>query len=304
MTSARLWWVGARPRTLPAALAPVIVGAGSAAKTSTADYRTQDLVIVALCALVALALQVGVNYANDYSDGVRGTDSKRVGPIRLVGSGLVPAHEVRRAAFICFGAAAVAGLTLVVMTAQWWWLLVGAAAIAAAWYYTGGKRPYGYAGLGEVFVFVFFGLVAVCGTASFLTGRISLLSVVVAVPVGLLACAILLANNLRDVHTDPGSGKNTLATRIGERRSRTLFVVLVWMPFVIAAGVALAGFINPYWPRLAALALVAIPLAASPARAVRNGADGEELISVLTDTARLEIIYSILLAVGITLSAE
>jgi 1,4-dihydroxy-2-naphthoate octaprenyltransferase len=282
----------------------VIVGAGAAAKTSTADYRPRDLVIVALCVLVALALQIGVNYANDYSDGVRGTDSKRVGPIRLVGSGLVPAHQVRRAAFACFAVAAAAGLALVLITSQWWWLLAGAAAIAAAWFYTGGKRPYGYAGLGEVFVFVFFGLVAVCGTASFLTGRVSLLSVVVAVPVGLLACAILLANNLRDVHTDPASGKNTLATRIGERRSRTLFVVLMWAPFLVAAGISLVGLVNPYWPRLAALALVAIPLAASPARAVRNGADGAELIPVLSDTARLELIYCILLAIGLTLSAE
>ncbi|MDQ1245752.1 MAG: 1,4-dihydroxy-2-naphthoate octaprenyltransferase [Actinomycetota bacterium] len=302
MTSARLWWQGARPRTLPASLAPVAVGAGSAAFTNNDGYHPLDLLITALCAVVALALQVGVNYANDYSDGIRGTDSERLGPIRLVGQGLAPPTHVRGAAFAAFGVAALAGLTLVVITGLWWLLAVGAAAIAAAWFYTGGPRPYGYAGLGEVFVFVFFGLVAVAGTAACLTGGVTLLSLVLAVPVGLLAVALLVANNLRDVHTDRAAGKNTLAARLGEARTRTLFVALIWLPFVIVALVSVAGLLSDAWPALGVLALVAVPLAAAPARQVRGGASGTDLIVVLGETARLELVFSILLAIGVSLS--
>lgn len=297
----RVWWLGARPRTLPAALAPVAVGAGVAVPTSPHDYRTVDLVIFALCVVVALALQVGVNYANDYSDGIRGTDSTRVGPVRLVGQGLAPPLAVRRAAFTCFGVAAVAGLVVVLISGVWWLLFVGALAVVAAWFYTGGPRPYGYAGLGEVMVFVFFGLVAVVGTAAALTGRVTALAIVAAVPVGLLACALLLVNNLRDVHHDQAAGKRTLATRIGQRRTRTLYVYLVWLPFAIVLVMGVAGLIFNDWPSLAALPLVTVPMAASPARAVQNGAEGAELIDVLGATARLELVFSLLLAVGLAL---
>lgn len=304
MTAATLWWQGARPRTLPASVAPVAVGAGSAAFTSTDAYAAIDLVIAVLCVVVALALQVGVNYANDYSDGIRGTDAKRIGPVRLVGQGLAPSHQVKRAAFVAFGVAAVAGLALVLITGLWWLLAVGAAAIAAAWFYTGGPRPYGYAGLGEVFVFVFFGLVAVVGTAASFTGSISVLSVVLAVPVGLLAVAILVANNLRDVHTDRIAGKRTLAARLGDARTRNLFIALVWIPFAIVLMVAILGlFDSDSWPSLSALALITVPLAAGAARQVRRGATGADLVVVLGETARLELIFSLLLAVGTALAA-
>lgn len=304
MTSARQWWHGARPRTLPASLAPVAVGAGAAAFTSSAGYHWRDLLILLLCAVVALALQVGVNYANDYSDGIRGTDAERVGPVRLVASGLATPAQVKRAAFTAFGVAALAGLALVLITGLWWLLLVGAAAIASAWFYTGGPKPYGYAGLGEVFVFIFFGLVAVVGTATCLTGAVSLLSFVLAVPVGLLAVALLVANNLRDVRTDRLAGKHTLAARLGEDRTRILFITLLWLPFLIVMVVAGVGLLLPdSWPSLAALALITVPLAASPARQVRRGARGPDLVVVLGETARLELVFSILLAIGTALAA-
>ena len=203
------WLAGARPRTLPAALSPVIAASGLAFFAGGFS-----LPIAALALLVSVALQVGVNYANDYSDGVRGTDAVRVGPLRLVGSGLAEPAAVKRAAFISFGVAAIAGLIVVIMTGHWWLLAVGAACVLAAWYYTGGKRPYGYLGLGELFVFVFFGLVAVCGTVYVQTGQLSLATLLTAVGIGSLACAILVANNLRDIHGDTTAGKHTLATRL------------------------------------------------------------------------------------------
>ena len=303
MTQVQLWWHGARPKTLPAAVSPVIVGTGAAAVTSTEPWGWQQYLMIGLCALVALALQIGVNYANDYSDGVRGTDSERVGPVRLVGQGLVPAHRVRRAAFITFGVAAVAGLVLVILSGQWWLLLVGAAAIAAAWYYTGGSRPYGYAGWGEVSVFVFFGLVAVMGTAAVLSGGVSLLSFVVAVPIGLLASALLVVNNLRDIPTDEASGKRTLATRLGDHHTRTLYVGMVWLPFVIVVLLAASAAVLPNVPAWSLLALAATPWAAVPARAVRNGAQGPALVKVLGETARLELAFSVLLGLGLVISA-
>ena len=212
---------GARPRTLPAAVAPVLAGTGVAAYDGDAVWWKALLALV-----VSLALQVGVNYANDYSDGIRGTDAERVGPLRLVGSGLATPASVKAAALAAFGVAAVAGLVLAATTA-WWLVVVGAVSVAAAWFYTGGSKPYGYLGLGEVMVFVFFGLVAVLGTQYVQAEEITPAGAYAACGIGLLACAILVANNLRDIPTDRVAGKMTLAVRLGDPRTRALYVFLV-----------------------------------------------------------------------------
>ena len=280
---------GARPRTLPAAVAPVAVGTGAAVGLGDGSAPRALLALV-----VSLALQVGVNYANDYSDGVRGTDADRVGPLRLVGSGAATPSAVRRAAAASFAVAALSGLALVALAGAWWLLAVGAAAIAAAWFYTGGRRPYGYSGLGEVFVFVFFGLVAVLGTTYTQAGRVSLASLAGACGVGFLACAILVANNLRDVPTDAVAGKRTLAVRLGNRRTRMLYAAMLALAFVM---VLLASRGTP-WPLLA---LLALPLAARPFGAVRSGATGPALVPVLRDTGRLELAYGLALGLGLAL---
>jgi len=288
MATTAQWISGARPRTLPAAVAPVLVGTGAALGLGA---RHPGRALTALA--VSLALQVGVNYANDYSDGVRGTDDDRVGPFRLTGSGAARPEAVRRAAFACFAVAALAGLGLVAASGTWWLLAVGAAAILAAWYYTGGRRPYGYLGLGEVFVFVFFGLVAVLGTTYTQALRIDLPAVAGAVGVGLLACGILVANNLRDVPTDAAAGKLTLAVRLGVGGTRRLYVALVVGAFL---AVALTAVRQP--PAL--LALAAAVLAVPPVRTVTGGATGRELLPVLRDTGRLELVYALLLGAGLT----
>jgi 1,4-dihydroxy-2-naphthoate polyprenyltransferase len=284
------WLEGARPRTLPAALAPVIAGTGVANAFDAVVWSR-----AALCLVVALALQVAVNYANDYSDGIRGTDAERVGPLRLVGSGAAQPAAVRRAAFLAFGVGALAGLVLAVQT-SWWLVLVGAVAILAAWGYTGGPRPYGYAGLGEVFVFVFFGLVAVCGTAYVQVGWITLLSVVAAVPIGMLACAILVANNLRDLPRDAEAGKRTLAVLLGDKDTRALYSCLILLPFVVP--VALYG---QGWP-WGLVVLVAFPIALYQYRHVRAGASGPALVPVLKATGLLELAFAVLLAVALAFS--
>ena len=289
MASTAQWVEGARPRTLPAAIAPVAVGTGAALGVGSGVGWKAVLALV-----VSLALQVGVNYANDYSDGIRGTDAVRVGPFRLVGSGAARPETVRRAAFAAFGVAALAGLALAV-TSSWWLVAVGAGAIAAAWFYTGGPRPYGYAGLGELFVFVFFGLVAVCGTTYVQVGRITGESLLVAVPVGFLACAILVANNLRDIPTDAATGKHTLAVRIGDSATRRLYAVLVLTSF--AAPLVLAA--GRHWWCL--LAVAALPLAIPPVRIVTSGAAGRDLIAVLRDTGRLQLAYAVLLGIGLAI---
>ena len=258
-------------------------GRGCRLPEHSRDYRATDLLIAGLCLVVALALQVGVNYANDYSDGVRGTDEARVGPVRLVGSSLV--------ARISFGGQLSCASRLLVppvwplvaISGLWWLLPIGLAAVAAAWFYTGGPRPYGYAGLGELFVFVFFGLVAVAGTAAVLIGSLTLLGVVAGVPVGMLACALLVVNNLRDIDTDLPAGKRTLATRIGDQRTRVLYLSLIWLPFVIALVLTIAGLVSDTWPEFAALPIIIVPLAAAPARAVRNHATGPALVTVPGD---------------------
>ncbi len=258
-----------------------------------------------LALLVAVALQVGVNYANDYSDGIRGTDAQRVGPVRLVGQGLAQPAHVKRAALLSFVVAGVAGLVLVALSGLWWLLLVGVAAIAAAWTYTGGPRPYGYAGLGEVFVFVFFGLVAVAGTAAVQVGFASALAWTCGVGIGALSCAILVVNNLRDIPGDTVAGKRTLAVRIGDGPTRTLYVALVGLALALAAVTGGLGVLDPdRWPVAAILGLGALPVAVQPVRAVRGAASGPALVPVLVATGRVLLVYGVLLAAGIALSAS
>jgi 1,4-dihydroxy-2-naphthoate polyprenyltransferase len=281
------WLAGARPRTLPAALAPVLAGTGVAAYVGGEVWWK-----AALALLVSVALQVGVNYANDYSDGVRGTDEDRVGPMRLVGSGAAAPGAVKAAAFVAFGVAAAAGLGLAVTTA-WWLVAVGAACIVAAWFYTGGTRPYGYAGLGEVMVFVFFGLVAVVGTTYVQTETFELATLCAAVGVGVLACAILVANNLRDIPTDREAGKRTLAVRLGDGATRQVYAGLVLV--AIAAGVAVAA-LTTWW---AVLALAYAGYAAPATRAVLEGARGPDLIPVLQQTGVAELVFGAGLFVGL-----
>jgi 1,4-dihydroxy-2-naphthoate octaprenyltransferase len=288
MATPAQWASAARPRTLPAAVSPVVAGTGAAVALGATEPARAGLALV-----VSLVLQVGVNYANDYSDGVRGTDDQRVGPFRLTGSGAARPGEVKAAAFACFGAAAAVGLILVALAGAWWLIAVGAACIVAAWYYTGGERPYGYLGLGEVFVFTFFGLVAVLGTTYTQAGRVSWAALAVAVGTGVLACAILVANNLRDVPTDALAGKRTLAVRLGDARTRRLYAGLLGVAGLCAV---LAGLQRQGAP----LALVSTLAAVRPLRAVLTGASGRELLPVLADTGRLELIYAVLFAVGLT----
>ncbi len=230
MSEVKLWIKGARLRTLPLALAPVLVGAGTA---ELAGKFNLGLVLLALA--VALLLQIGVNYSNDYSDGIRGTDDNRVGPARLTGGGFVEPKRVRNAAFLSFALAGVFGLVITVLTAQWWFVIVGAVCILAAWFYTGGKKPYGYAGLGEVIVFIFFGFVATVGTDYIQTLEVNILSILGGAAIGSFATAVLLINNIRDIETDRLSGKKTLSTRIGKNISLGLFFVLTWAPFSLIA---------------------------------------------------------------------
>jgi 1,4-dihydroxy-2-naphthoate octaprenyltransferase len=270
----------------------VLAGTGVAAYVGGFDPATALLAL-----LVSLALQIGVNYANDYSDGIRGTDHARVGPLRLVGSGLARPQAVRTAALLSFGVAALAGLVIVILTAHWWLLAVGAACVLAAWYYTGGKHPYGYLGLGEIFVFIFFGLVATCGTTYVQTGRVPLATVVTSVGVGSLTCAILVANNLRDIVGDRAVGKRTLATRIGDRATRRLYAGLVAVAVVTV--VAVAAITTPW----ALLGLAGFVLLVNPVRAVLTGAVGPALIAVLKATGTAELLIAAALTVGLVLGS-
>jgi 1,4-dihydroxy-2-naphthoate octaprenyltransferase len=289
MSRWRAFLLGARPRTLPAAVVPVALGAGAAVGEGDVTWWR---VIAAL--VVSLALQVGVNYANDYSDGVRGTDDRRVGPVRLVASGLASPAAVRLAAFTALGVAAAVGLVLAATT-SWWLLAVGAAAIVAAWCYTGGPRPYGYAGFGELFVFVFFGLVATIGTTYVAVETITGPSVVMGAAAGCLSCGLLVVNNLRDIPSDRVAGKRTLAVRLGDDATRRIYEALVVMAFILAAVTAL-------WRPWVLLAGVAAPLAVEPVRLVRRGARGPELIPVLGATGRLQLVYGAAATLGLVLS--
>jgi 1,4-dihydroxy-2-naphthoate octaprenyltransferase len=284
------WVEGARPRTLPNAIAPVLAGCGAAAAMSTShwglsQWAPSQWARALLALVVALALVIGVNYANDYSDGIRGTDAARVGPMRLVGSGAADPGAVRTAALMSFAVAGVAGLALVALVGQWWLLVLGAACIAGAWYYTGGARPYGYAGLGEFAVFVFFGLVAVLGTQYVVSGRITGIGGLAALAVGAMSAAVLVANNLRDIPTDSAAAKRTLAVRLGDSRARTLYTALVVVPFAVTLGLAITR-----WITLAGL--LALVYAAPALRRVRGGANGSHLIPVLRDTALAMLVWA------------
>lgn len=279
------WILGARPRTLPAAIAPVAV--------ATALAGSEAAVLPALLALfVALALQIGVNYANDYSDGIRGTDNDRVGPIRLTASGIATPQSVKRAAFISFGLSAVAGLALAAMT-SWWLIAVGAAAILAAWGYTGGKNPYGYIGLGELFVFIFFGLVATVGTYFVQVEEITLDSILISIPMGTFSCALLAINNIRDRALDAPAGKKTLAVRLGDRKARYFFAALISLGYI-----ATLLLLEPW----ALLTLVTAPIALSLVRGVLGDAQGGALIPYLAKTGKLQLQFSILLSLALVLS--
>ena len=282
------WVAGARPRTLPAAVVPVLVGTGVASSTGGVIWWR-----AAAALLVALALQVGTNYANDYSDGIRGTDDRRVGPVRLVASGLAAPSAVRAAAFAAFALAGVAGVALTAAIGPQL-LVVGAACVAAGWFYTAGRRPYGYLGLGEVFVFVFFGLVATAGTAYVQTGRLTALALLASVPVGLLSTALLVVNNLRDIPGDALAGKRTLAVRLGDAGTRRLYVTLVLL--ALAAVVPISA-----WRPAALLGLVAAPLCGDPIRRIRQGERGRDLIPVLAQTSRVLLTCGAGLAIGLSL---
>ncbi|TCK20211.1 1,4-dihydroxy-2-naphthoate polyprenyltransferase [Pseudonocardia endophytica] len=292
MATVAEWVEGARPRTLPTAVSPVVVGTGAAIGAGAVAPGPALLAL-----LVAVALVIGVNFANDYSDGIRGTDDARVGPQRLVGSRAATPATVRLAAFACFALAAVAGLVLVAVSGQWWMIAVGAVAILAAWFYTGGKRPYGYAGLGEVAVFVFFGPVAVLGTTLTQVGSVGTGALLGAAGAGLLACAVLVANNLRDIPGDRVVGKRTLAVMLGDRGTRVLWVVLAGLPFVL--GLA-AAFTNP----VLLVTLLALPLLVRPLRVVLGGADGMALIPVLRDTSFLLLAWSVAAGIGLAVGGS
>jgi len=286
MATSKQWFVATRPRTLPAAVAPVLVGAVIAQTNDAFDPG-----LTTLAAVVALALQIGVNYANDYSDGIRGTDSVRLGPTRLVGQQLASAANVRAAAFAAFATAALAGFVIVLVTGFWWLLAVGALAIVSAWFYTGGDNPYGYMGLGELFVFIWFGLVAVNGTVFIQTGDASdIRGWILGAGSGALSCALLVANNLRDVPTDAVVGKRTLAVRLGDRGTRLFFTGLLFAGMASPAALLLVGESPTF-----AYALCVLPflVAHKPGRAVLNGATGTALLPVLAGTGQVLLAWSL-----------
>ncbi|SDO95668.1 1,4-dihydroxy-2-naphthoate prenyltransferase [Nakamurella panacisegetis] len=288
MATATQWLSASRPRTLPAAVAPVLVGCGAGFAVGHFIWWKGLLALI-----VSLALQIGVNFANDYSDGIRGTDAIRVGPMRLVGSGAARPQLVKYAAFACFGVAGIAGVVLAATT-TWWLVPFGVAAVAAAWFYTGGPKPYGYAGFGEIFVFVFFGLLAVMGTMYVNSRHITPTTVAAAVGVGLLACALLMVNNLRDVATDAVSGKRTLAVLLGDRLARHVLALTIGGAYL---AVLVIGVRHPW----ALLGLLSAPLAVAPLKQVLGGDKGPALIRSLGAIGRLEFVYAVLVTAGLVL---
>lgn len=290
-SSTKLWIQGARPKTLPAAIAPVVVGA-ACAQLSVESQNNWSNAFLAL--IVSLALQVAVNFANDYSDGIRGTDKNRVGPLRLVGSGAKSPVAVKRATFVAFGIAAVFGLALAATT-SWWVLLVGVLCFFAGWFYTGGKNPYGYLGLGEVFVFVFFGVVATMGTTFVINQTLTTESFLSSVVVGCLACALMAVNNLRDIAGDTLANKRTLAVRLGDKGARKFYVAL----FVVA-GITVCLVAVSHTNAL--LGLIGLLAAIKPIKRVVRGATGTELIEVLAMTGRVQMIVALSLSIGLLVS--
>ncbi|WP_278261517.1 1,4-dihydroxy-2-naphthoate polyprenyltransferase [Nocardia sp. AG03] len=288
MATAAEWIEGARPRTLPNAIAPVLAGTGAAASIDGAVWWKAILALV-----VSLALIVGVNYANDYSDGIRGTDDVRVGPLRLVGSKLASPTAVRTAAVLSLALGAVAGLVLAVTTA-WWLVLIGALCLAGAWFYTGGSKPYGYSGFGEIAVFVFFGLIAVLGTQYVQALRVDWVGLLLAIGVGAFSSAVLVANNLRDIPTDTESGKVTLAVKLGDAHTRTLHLALLAVPFVLSLALVAR---TPF----ALVGLLAAPLAVRANAPVRTGKNGLELIPALRDSGLALLAWSALSALAVGL---
>lgn len=289
MTSVQNWIAGARPKTLGAALAPVLIG------TSIAINQDSFMPVNAgLALVVALFLQIAVNYANDYSDGIKGVDANRVGPIRLVGSGLAPAARVKMAAIYCVLIASVSGLVLSLRT-ELWLVLVGLIAILASWAYTGGKNPYGYRGFGEVSVFLFFGFVATVGTGFVQTGKISWVLLFASIPVGLLAMALLVVNNLRDIETDEKANKLTLAVKIGDRKTRLLFIWIISLSISASLLLAISA-------PLVSLSGLTILIAMQPMRDVAAGARKRDLIPTLQQTNKLMIIQAVLISIGFIFS--
>lgn len=290
MATRSQWIAGTRPRTLPAAIAPVLVG------TAIAHFQGSVRIGIAVCALiVALALQIGVNFANDYSDGIRGTDDVRVGPVRLVGQKLATPSQVKRAAFLSFAVAGIAGLIMASVSGLWILIPIGATAMLAAWFYTGGTKPYGYLGFGEMFVFTYFGLVAVIGTAASQTGNISTLAILGGVSCGLLSTAILLANNVRDIPSDTSAGKKTLAVRLGDKKTRALYQLTI----VVGIGISIVMSLSQSGPALSWLAISAGFIAVEPVKVIRSGAQGKALIPVLAGTGKTLFVYSLILSFAI-----
>lgn len=281
------WIAGARPRTWPNAVAPVIAGAGAGAALHAFSWWRALLAL-----LVALALIVGVNFANDYSDGIRGTDENRVGPLRLVGSGAAKPKIVLAAALVSFGLAGILGLVLVAVTGHWWLLALGAGCLIGAWFYTGGKKPYGYYGFGEIAVFTFFGLAGVLGTVYVQAGQVSWAAFGCAVAVGCFSAGVLTVNNLRDIPTDTETGKHTLAVQLGDKGTRRLYLALVTVPFVVSV---LMGIRHP----VLLLGLLGVPLLLSSINAVRGGRTGRELIPALRDTGLAMLAWAILTGAGL-----
>ena len=301
MTSLNIWFQGARPKTLGAAIAPVLVG------SSIAYYeKSFSLTISLLALLVSISIQVAVNYANDYSDGIKGTDDQRVGPVRLVGQKLASPRSVKTAAILFFSVAALSGLFITILSQQWWFLLLGFSAIVAAWTYTGGPKPYGYAGLGELFVFIYFGLVAVIGTTYAQTLFFKPYYLLYAISIGLFASAILVANNLRDREKDKQNNKNTLAVKLGDKMTRNLYVLLMILPFILIVSLFIYNIFNP-GTRIGAtiqIQLLAFLLAWRSIKPVINKVTGRDLIPVLVNTGKTEILWALLVSVALVLETN
>lgn len=301
MTSLNIWFQGARPKTLGAAIAPVLVG------SSIAFYeKSFNLTISLLALLVSVSIQIAVNYANDYSDGIKGTDDQRVGPVRLVGQKLASPKSVKLAAILFFLIGALAGLIITILSQQWWFLLLGLSAIVAAWTYTGGPKPYGYAGLGEVFVFIYFGLAAVIGTTYAQTLFFKPYFLLYAISIGLFATAILVANNLRDREKDKQNNKNTLAVKLGDQKTRNLYVLLMILPFILIVSLFIYSQFNS-GTRIGAtiqIQLLALVLAWKSIKPVINKVSGKDLIPVLVNTGKTELLWALLVSLALILETN